>query len=336
MTDALYGVMLMSANEVAMGVAEHIGGSIENFSKMMNDRAKQAGALNSNFKNPHGLHDPQHYTTAYDMAMIAKQAYQLKEFRDIIGTMTYQIEPTNKQKQVRYLANQHYMYKNTTYHYKGCTGGKTGFTDEAQSTLVTFAERDGLKLVAVVMNEIGNAKYTDTIKLFDYGFNNFKVHTVYANEYPDTLPVYKDATTLTSPLGSTNIYAQDKAISIIVPKNIDTRAITTAINIADIISAPLSSNSIIGTLDFYYNDAIIARTNLKNTQSYQYIDKSKIVSNTTNNITENKKTFSFLSPILLLIALATVYITLTLYKQALRRKRTAARYRRKNKNNASN
>lgn len=334
MKDALYGIMLMSANEVAMGVAEHIAGSIDNFSKMMNDRAVEAGALNSNFKNPHGLHDEQHYTTAYDMAMIAKQAYSIKEFRDIIATMTYQIEPTNKQAEIRYLANQHYMYKNTSYHYDGCTGGKTGFTDEAQSTLVTFAQRDGLQLVAVVMHENGNDKYTDTIRLLDYGFNNYKLHTIYANQYPQTLPVYKDSSDKSHAIGNTDIYAQDNAISVVIPKNIDTNKITTTLNVDNII-APLSANSTIGTLDFYYNNTIIASTNLKNSQTFEYINMEQIVNNTAHNKTDTKKSVNLLSPILLLIPLVILYIVLMLYKQSLRRKRANRKYRRINKNNAS-
>ncbi len=301
MEDALYSIMLMSANEVSAAVAEHIGGSIENFSKIMNQRAKQAGAINSNFKNPHGLHDDNHYTTAYDMAMIAKEAYKLPQFRKIISTITYQIQPTNKQPEIRYLANQHYMIKNTAYHYDACTGGKTGFTDEAQSTLVTFAEKDGLKLVCVVLDEKGNQKYDDTIALFDYGFENFKLQTLLVSDYPSSLNVYSQNDN-ENPLGSVNIYAENKNINTVINKDVDANDIKQIINVENKLIAPLEVNSIVGSVEYYYNDELICKTELKNLQEFKDIP----VTNINNNIKvehRNIQLFIIIIPILLFIIL---------------------------------
>lgn len=321
MTDALYGIMLMSANEVSAAVAEHIGGSIEEFTQIMNKRAEEAGALNSNFKNPHGLHNSEHYTTAYDMAMISREAYKSAEFREIIATVTYQIKPTNKQKEIRYLANQHQMYKNTAYHYEGCTGGKTGFTDEAQSTLVTFAERDGLRLVCVVLNEVGNIKYKDTKKLFDYGFNNFISQTLYTDGYLNFLPVYSEYNKTF--LGNADIYVEEKTVDIVIPKN-ETTKIIKKFNMPNELISPLNINAVVGTVDFYYNKDLIYSTNLKTTQSFDYIPTTKIIEDKSPHEIKKINLFIFFIPIILLFGFC-----FSLYKRATRRRYMIYRKRRR-------
>lgn len=326
MKDALYGIMLMSANEISAAVAEHISGSIDEFAKIMNERAIKAGAINSNFKNSHGLHNPEHFTTAYDMAMISREAYKLPEFREIIGTMTYQIPPTNKQKEIRYLANQHYMYKNTAYYYDGCTGGKMGFTDEAQSTLVTFAERDGLKLVCVVMEEIGNAKYKDTISLFDYGFDNFKIQTLYASDYPELLSVYSENDNVRTFLGKTNIYPEYKNIDVIIPKEYDVNKIIKKINMPEELKSPLNADSDIGSVEFYYNETPIYNIKLKNTQNFEYIATVSVMSG--EKLIENNNNI-FIFPVSIAILLFVLYFFVRAYKKALRRRRMFIRRKRR-------
>lgn len=322
MQDALYSIMLMSANEVSSAVAEHIGGSVENFAKMMNQRAKQAGAINSNFKNPHGLHDDNHYTTAYDMAMIAKEAYKLPQFRKIISTITYQIQPTNKQPEIRYLANQHYMIKNTAYHYDGCTGGKTGFTDEAQSTLVTFAERNNLKLVCVVLEEKGNQKYDDTIALLDYGFDNFKLQTLSVLDYPSSLNVYSENNS-ESLLGSVDIYSEHKTVDIVIEKDIDVDDIKQVLNIESKLTTPLDANSIVGSVDYYYNNELVCSINLKNLQEFKDIPVTKIVDNDNIKVKHGKIELIIISiPILFIILF--IYI---IYRKIKRKRRLYFRRR---------
>ena len=171
----------MSANEVSNAIAEHIDGSIENFCKNMNDKAKDLGAYNTNFVNPHGLHDPNHYTTAYDMALITKEALKYDKFREISGTITYIIEPTNLVNEPRYLAHQHRLYNKKAYpnsYYEGCEGGKTGFTNEAKHTLVSYAKKDDLELIVVVLKAEKQEMYNDTRLLLDYCFDNFELVTL--------------------------------------------------------------------------------------------------------------------------------------------------------------
>lgn len=181
----LYGVMLASANECAYAVAEHVGGSLEGFVEMMNAKAAELGCVNYHFNNPHGLPDENHYVCAYDMALIAKAAYANESFRIITGTARYTIPPTNKHDEPTNLQNHNellYPYKTTKYVYEHCTGGKTGWTSAANSTLVTFAEKDGMSLVCVVMNVEAPAHWTETRMLFDYAFDNFQIVNIVENE----------------------------------------------------------------------------------------------------------------------------------------------------------
>ena len=167
-----YAIMVASANDIALQVAEHIGGSVENFVAMMNTRAAQLGCTNTHFNNPNGLPDEIHYTTASDMAKIARAAWFNPTFRKFASTQYYEIPPTNKFAETRYLLNHHKMMKNQAYAYNGVLGGKTGYTEAAGNTLVTYAKNDNTYLVAVVLQSV-NGAYADTANLLDYGFNNF-------------------------------------------------------------------------------------------------------------------------------------------------------------------
>lgn len=170
---AVMAAMLPSANEACNGIAEHIGGSIAGFTRIMNQRAREAGAINSNFVNPNGLPDPNHLSTAYDMAMITRDALKYDKFREIISTVRYTIPPTNKKTEARDLWSMHRMLTTNRYYYDGVVGGKTGYTQESKNTLVTIARRGERELIAVVMKSDNYADYKDTITLFDYGFNEF-------------------------------------------------------------------------------------------------------------------------------------------------------------------
>lgn len=184
----LYGILLESANEVTYAAAEHVAGSISAFAEMMNEKAKSLGALNSNFVNPHGLPDDNHYTTAYDMALITREAMKNETFRKITATRTYQIPPTNKQKEIRYLRNHHKFILKNDLSYEGTTGGKTGFTNKARYTLVTTAKRGDLELICVVMKVDTSAhQYEDTAKLLDFGFDHFSIYPINDMESPNSI-----------------------------------------------------------------------------------------------------------------------------------------------------
>lgn len=175
----LHGLLLYSANEMAYALGEHVAGSIDAFVDMMNAKAKELGALDTHFANASGLYDPDHYTTAYDMAMIARGCYNNASFVSIDSTSTsYVIPPTNMTSTQRTIRHRHKMLKGREYYYEYCKGGKTGFTDESQNTLVTFAEKDGMRLICVVFKEPDDSiRYVDTRALFDWGFANFQKST---------------------------------------------------------------------------------------------------------------------------------------------------------------
>lgn len=139
----------------------------------MNQRAAQLGCKNTHFNNPNGLPDETHYTTAGDMMKIAKAAWYNPRFRKFVTTQVYEIPPTNKQSETRYLLNHHKMMPGQSYAYDGVLGGKTGYTDAAGSTLVTYAKRGNSILIAVVLNST-NGAFPDTTSLLDYGFDNFE------------------------------------------------------------------------------------------------------------------------------------------------------------------
>ena len=177
----LYGMMLESANECAWALAEYVSGDEETFVDLMNEKAKELGCKNTHFNNPNGLPDEEHYTSAYDMALISREAFKIPKFAEIVGTKKYSIPATNKHSDITYLNNHHNMlhtYSTSQYVYDYCLGGKTGYTVDAGSTLVTYAKKDNMTLVCVVMNVKAPGQYLDTRNLFDYCFDNFTVYTV--------------------------------------------------------------------------------------------------------------------------------------------------------------
>ena len=177
--DALYAVLLASANEVSHAVAESVGakmgGDYDTFIQQMNLRSKELGCTNSHWMNANGLHDEEHYTTAHDMALIGAAVFQQEEFRTIEQSLSHTIPPTNLVNEARTFQQNHKMlYANNQYYYEYCVGGKTGFTDQAKTTLVTFADNGELQLVAVNLHSYGANVYTDTKAMFEYVFQNFK------------------------------------------------------------------------------------------------------------------------------------------------------------------
>ena len=172
---AIMALMLESANEMALMLGELVSGSEKKFIELMNERAVKMGCTHTHFNNPNGLPDENHYTTAGDMAKILRACWQNPRFRHYVTTSSYDIPPTNKQPETRYMSNHHKMMEGKDYAYDGVLGGKTGYTMAAGNTLVTYARRGQLSLGVVVLNCPGNTvAYSDTAALLDYAFGNFK------------------------------------------------------------------------------------------------------------------------------------------------------------------
>lgn len=166
----LYALLLKSANEVGNALAEHVAGSNAAFAEKMNAKAASLGCTNTHFANPHGLNDPNHYTTPHDMALIARAAFANDIVKTVASTRTYTLPATKKNPSGLTVTMGHKMLnpKDSRY-YQGIIGGKTGYTSKAGNTLVTAAERNGVRLIAVVMKS-QSTHYTDTKALLDYGF----------------------------------------------------------------------------------------------------------------------------------------------------------------------
>lgn len=168
-------LMLKSANDIATQLAVHTAGSVEAFADMMNIRAQELQCMNTHFVNASGMPDENHYTTAYDMALIFKEAIKNEKFREIIATQEYVLEPTNMNEETRSFRSHHEMvFEGSPFYYEGCFGGKTGGSSISKNTLVSGAVRDGRTLIVVSMRTDIMSIWADHQKLFDYGFQNFQ------------------------------------------------------------------------------------------------------------------------------------------------------------------
>lgn len=169
--DLLYALMLGSANDAAVAIAEHVAGSVEEFAVLMNQKAREVGAHNSNFVNPNGMPDPEHYTTAEDLALISRYAMQNKEFRSLVTTANHEIERgvPEEMKPQTWLWNSNQLL----HRYTGALGVKTGYTVQAGQCLVAAAGREGREMLSVVLKCDGNSHYSDSVALLNHGFNDF-------------------------------------------------------------------------------------------------------------------------------------------------------------------
>ena len=223
---------------------------------MMNDKAKELGCTATNFVNSSGLPDKNHKVSAKDMALIAAEAYRNETFRIITSTKKYQIPPTNKHTDITYLVNHHkllHRYKDSNYVYEYCTGGKTGYTKAAQYTLVSFAEKDGLSLVCVVMRTNNKAEWLDTRDLFDYCFQNFKPFCI--SEYDSAI---MDSDKNLGVLNSNDPYIElDTNAYVVLPATVDfADAKSTLIDVE-------GSGSVIAKLQYSYAGRPIGSVDIK-------------------------------------------------------------------------
>ena len=248
---ALMALMLESANEMALAIAEKTSGSVKKFVELMNQRAAQLGCENTHFNNPNGLPDETHYTTANDMIKIAKAAWYNPLFRKFVTTQVYEIPPTNKQPETRYLLNHHKMMSGQSYAYDGVLGGKTGYTDAAGATLVTYAKRGNMLLVAVVMNSV-NGAWSDTKSLLDYGFDNFERQRIKVSMNPvpkENLPSEKY---LLNNCGNTYPFYYTKNIYVTVPIGTDVKTLTRKQRVLSNAVGPLRLKS-----KYYFNGQMV-------------------------------------------------------------------------------
>ena len=237
-----YGLMLNSGNDAAMAIAVHIGGSQEGFADLMNSRAKEIGAKNTNFVTPNGLPHDDHYTTAHDLALIAAEAMQNKLFRKIVGTQSMTLE-ADEDSPIRYLRSKNKIL----YEYEGGNGVKTGFTNAAGKCLVAGAKRDGMQLIAVVLNDYD--MFNDCKKLLDYGFNNYTWTDVTGDKY------FEDKVKIQNGLKDSADAEQKE--DIYLPLNKEDSKIKKKYEIFEGITAPVEKGTRIGTVKYVLNKEVV-------------------------------------------------------------------------------
>ena len=274
MEQCLYGILVYSANEVCNAVGEHIAGSISGFVDMMNAKAAELGCTDSHFVTTNGLHDENHYTSPYDLATIARAFFSNETLTRIAGTSHYTIEPTATQPDLIDLYT-HNKLTNNTYPYEGYIGGKTGYTSQAHQTLVSCAERNGMKLICVVMKEDAPAQFTDTIALFDYGFNNFSRVNVAQNETNYTVNNSDFFESNSNIFGATEtIMSINPNDYVIVPNTITFSDLTSSLSYEDDASDPLA----VASINYSYHDVSVGQAKVElNAQKDTYDFTSPVV-----------------------------------------------------------
>lgn len=257
MEEALYCIMLNSANEVASAVAEHVGGSVEKFADMMNQRAKELGCTDTHFTNANGLHNDDHYTTAHDLALMTAAYFNNETLAKIAGTVSYDIYATSTQPDEFTMYNHHKMLPGREKSYEYTLGGKTGYTNAARNTLTTCAQKNGMKLICVVMRDDAPGHYNDTKNLFEYGFNNFQkiniadYETKYtidnANFFKTDIDIFGDSKT---------IWSINSEGYIILPNTAKFSETESHISYSN------STDSVLADLTYTYNGIYVGRTTI--------------------------------------------------------------------------
>ncbi len=290
----LYALIITSANDAAEALAIHHSGSIEAFAIEMNKRAAEMGAINSNFENPNGLPNPDHVTTAYDLAMIAKHAMKNDMFRKLVTTLRYEIPPTNLKKDTRYLNSTNSFYqgmegsndlitirgKKVPIAYEYVVGIKRGYTEQAMNCLITSAEKDNKAYIAVVLKSNGNSMYQDTRLLLDYGLFGLSTHILNTkNDTIETVQLNNKRETKI-PL----IVENDVVVDLL--SDIDPASLTSKITINPNIDLPVSKGEVLGALSYYNGENLITSVPLVSMDDFAGED---LVSELTNFFVTDKR-----------------------------------------------
>lgn len=266
--DLLYALLVESANDAALALAKHVSGSVEEFAELMNNKAKELGALNSNFVNPNGLSVENHLSTAYDLSLIARYAMKNETFREIVSNHTYVIPTTNKKNEERVLwSSNRLLYSNNSISvdgktvptkYEGITGVKTGYTPEAGNCLVASAERGNENLIAVVLKSNGTDVFSDIHKLLNYGFDNFeKTNIAIKEQFVDNIEVENGTIPVVAGIIGENLYRT-------IPVN-SLEKISKKIIINDEIKAPIKKGDVLGKVEYFLEEEYLGTVNIIST-----------------------------------------------------------------------
>lgn len=231
MEQSLYSLLVGSANECGNAIGEHISGSMEAFAELMNQTAQEIGCVDSHFVTTNGIHDENHYTSAYDMAQIARKFFSDDLLCKMSSQSSYELPASSTLSQDLWASCKNQLLPGRKYAYEYLVGSKTGYTDLARQNLVSCAEKDGLKLICVVMKDESPMQYTDTIDLFNYGFSNFKAVNVSENDTTYSVRSNSFFVTENDIFGnSTPILSLDSDASLILPADADFKDVTSELS----------------------------------------------------------------------------------------------------------
>ncbi|MCR5255974.1 MAG: D-alanyl-D-alanine carboxypeptidase [Acetatifactor sp.] len=250
--ECLNAILIRSANEVCYGLARHISGSWDDFAALMNARAKELGCVDSNFANPNGLPNENHYTSAHDLAMIGKAFFDNQMLCDITLSPMLVIHASDRQPDEIMDANKMSIIPGGTYAYNYLVGVKTGYTDVSRYSMVSCAEHDGLKLICVVLNDETPDQYEDTIALFNYGFSNFEKIYIAETNSKYIIDSGKNYYSGNDIFGSSkDILSIDPGAFIILPAGVDPEDIT------EKISYDSNDPNVAAVIRYSYNSATV-------------------------------------------------------------------------------
>ena len=275
--DLLYPLMLMSANDAAIVIAEHIGGSVEGFAQMMNEKAKEIGALNTEFVTPNGLDEGNHHSTAYDMALIARYALNNEEFVEIINTPSITIPLKNNDEKSYTFNNKNRLLKE----YEGAIGVKTGFTGKAGNCFVGAAQRNGMELISVVLasgwgNSGKERKWSDTKNILNYGFENYQISEVITEDVnTGNVPVTK------SKEGFVNTKIAESVFACVTEEELN--SLKTVVNLKKSVEAPVKKNDVLGTASVYTQSGeLLFQTDIVSCENIERHDLNSCIKKTIN------------------------------------------------------
>lgn len=314
--DLLYGLMLPSGNDAALVLADYVGGGISGFVEKMNAKAVELGCKNTHFANPHGLYDTNHYSTAHDMALIAKHAMKIKGFMDICNTVYYTPDG------FKTLHNTNYMLDSEAeggqYYYQYTKGIKTGYLDEAGKCLVTSSDKNGDKYLCVCLGaafsyaENVNYAMKDSAKLYDWAYKNLGVQTIYGTA--DSLASV-DVKYVRN--GKTLEAVPEKEISAFLPNNYDKKKLKVEINCPEQVDAPVTQGDVLGTVSVKYEDLDLGLTNLVAAE-----DVERDISPLEVFVMEHMQLIIIVSAVLVLIIVLLI-VLISVRRKARRRSRSS-------------
>ena len=251
--DLLYALMVKSANDAAIVLAEHVGGSVENFAEMMNATARELGCQNTHFVNPNGIHQENHYTTAYDLYLMASYCMKNETFQKYVSTTSYTLPATNQYPATdRICTTTNDMLRpKSQYYNENVIGIKTGYTTEAKNCLIAGARKNNIELISVVLQGGTNSdglseRYVDTNALFDYGFDDFAVTDfVKENDVIQNIEI-ENANNDTKSL---DLLAKD-TLSAYLNTEFDVANLEPEITLNENLEAPIAINSVLGKVTY--------------------------------------------------------------------------------------